>query len=70
MKNSFDISSALNEAFYEFAILSGEKPQEIENNIPVIKVSKKGKKELFHFDLKFFKSKYYSFQIIQYKSIS
>ena len=68
MKNSFDISSALNEAFYEFAILSGEKPQEIENKMTLIKPPKKGKKELFHFDLKCFKSKYYSFQIIQYKS--
>ena len=70
MKNPYDISTALNEAFHQFAVLSGEKNVETTNQSIVNQISKNEKQELFHFNVKLFKTKFYSFQIIQYKPIS
>jgi hypothetical protein len=69
MKNSFDITNALNEGIHDYAILSGEKPIENLNKPFINKSLKNEKQELFHFDIKLFKTKLYSFQIIQIKQI-
>ena len=69
MKNPYDISTALNEAFHQFAVLSGEKNLEIAGKSIVNQIPQNEKLELLHFDIKLFKTKFYSFQIIQYKPI-
>jgi hypothetical protein len=69
MKNSFDITTALNQGVHEFAILSGEKPKEIEIKIVDTQLENNNSKQLLQLKLKLSKSIFYSFQIIQHKQI-